>query len=471
MNLIKTISDWLEGAVETITEEFKKVERLLMAVTGQIENIAEDFLEGHKQAFERIANLLDEFQKTADLSKLEESISNSNLSAAQAEAAAVVLMENVQDIIREVTAIDSFQSMSMGIGKEVDMIFGGIAGKGIAIPINNSPGKSSVPVTSVELDVGIQIGIGFSFSFGFWKDTNENLAGEGYMISMTAAMGPGLALNVYFNDDLDVTGFTVAPAGGIHIEAAAGYSWTSTDMKVWRENNLMAPSARVVDTSGRQNWVKRPGLLKHVSVNGREVWGVNAQDRIYQWNGTGWDPKPGLLKQISCGGSEVWGVNAQDQVYRWNGERWEQQPGLLKHVSAGSTTNMGGTEVWGVNAQDHIYRWNGERWEQQPGLLKQISVGDGLLFGGAEIWGVNSQDHIYRWNGDGWDQIPGRLKYVSVAEPGFVWGVNADDVIYRYADDRWHRKRGRLKQLSVSTRVNVWGVNHKDHIYFSHDLL
>jgi hypothetical protein len=214
----------------------------------------------------------------------------------------------------------------------------------------------------------------------------------------------------------------------------------------------------VVMVSGpAEAWLPIQGALKYVSAAADgAVWGVNAADNIYRWNGSGWTQVPGALKQISVGSTGlVWGVNAADKIYRWNGSSWTQVSGALKHVSVAADG-----AVWGVNAADKIYRWNGSSWTQVPGALKQLSVGSA-----SAIWGVNAADNIYRWNGSSWTQVPGALKHVSVAADGAVWGVNAADNIYRRTGSSWTQVPGALKQVSVSNASNVWGVNSADTIY------
>jgi Tectonin domain len=206
-------------------------------------------------------------------------------------------------------------------------------------------------------------------------------------------------------------------------------------------------------------WTSVHGALKYVSVGADgTVWGVNADDKIYRWNGGSgvWDPISGALKQISVGSAaNVWGVNKNDKIYRWNGSSWTQISGALKHVSI-----AGDGSVWGVNKDDKIYRWNGSSWTQVGGSLKQISVGSATT-----VWGVNSDDDIFFWNGNGWMQVAGALKHVSVAEDGSVWGVNSDDEIYRWGGSAWVQVPGALKQVSVGRAGLVWGVNNDDKIY------
>ena len=210
------------------------------------------------------------------------------------------------------------------------------------------------------------------------------------------------------------------------------------------------------------NWNKAPGLLRQVSIGDDEkVWGVNAEDAIYRWNGSGWDKINGRLKHISVGaGRSVWGVNAEDAIYRWNGSGWDKVNGWLKQISAGSDQS-----VWGVNAEDAIYRWNGSGWDNISGRLKQISVGSR-----KHIWGVNAEGVIYYRDVDEnrWVSISGiRAKYVSVNDSGKVWAVDSNDKIYRRDDEGWIQVSGSLTQLSVGPDNEIWGVNSSDEIYTS----
>ena len=208
---------------------------------------------------------------------------------------------------------------------------------------------------------------------------------------------------------------------------------------------------------GWSSWERIAGSLKYVSVGADgAVWGVNYEDEIYRWNGSGWDQIAGSLKQISVGNaSNVWGVNSDDEIYRRSGNSWTQVSGALKHVSVAND----GT-VWGVNDDDEIYRWNGSSWNQIAGSLKQISVGNA-----SNVWGVNSDDEIYRRSGNSWTQVSGALKHVSVANDGTVWGVNDDDEIYRWNGGAWDQVAGALKQISPGAAGLVWGVNAKDSIF------
>ncbi len=214
------------------------------------------------------------------------------------------------------------------------------------------------------------------------------------------------------------------------------------------------------------SWQRMPGHLKQISV-GSEVWGVNYQDEIYKWNGSGWTIMPGHLKHVSVGDDgEVWGVNSEDEIYTWTGSGWHYHTiGHLKQISVGDDHN-----IWGVNSLDMIYKWGiyvypYHPWMYISGELKHVSVG----YQGYEVWGVNSNDWIYRWDALwGWERMPGQLKQISVGSGSAIWGVNSEDEIYKWNNSSYSWVRitpGHLKYISVNYNGSVWGVNSEDEIY------
>ena len=155
---------------------------------------------------------------------------------------------------------------------------------------------------------------------------------------------------------------------------------------------------------------------KSTADTGRDIYRLKLESNS-------WEKIGGKLKHVSVGSANtVWGVNINDDIYRWNGSGWVYIGGKLKQISVAAD----GT-VWGVNSADTIYRRTGSNtWENIPGKLKYVSVGDANT-----VWGVNANDYIYRWTGSGWENIAGGLKQIEVAADGTVWGVNSGDAIYR----------------------------------------
>ncbi|HKO58023.1 MAG TPA: tectonin domain-containing protein [Thermoanaerobaculia bacterium] len=212
---------------------------------------------------------------------------------------------------------------------------------------------------------------------------------------------------------------------------------------------------------GWSTWEQVQGALKWVSAGSDgTVWGVNASDDIFRYQGNNsWQNVGGKLKQISVGNANnVWGVNASDDIFRRSGNGWQQVTGKLKNVSVAPD----GT-VWGCNANDDIFRFLGNnQWQNVGGKLRQISVG-----GANIVWGVNAAGDIFRRIGNNWQQVPGALVCVAAASDGTVWGVNAANNIFRYdaASNGWTTTQGGLKEISAGAANQIWGVNASDQIF------
>jgi hypothetical protein len=135
----------------------------------------------------------------------------------------------------------------------------------------------------------------------------------------------------------------------------------------------------------------------------------------YDWP-SGPVPGPELI-QISVGrADQVWGVDAEGRIFRRQGEGWVQVEGELGWVSVGCD----GT-VWGVHPTGQIFRRDGDQWTKIPGELSQISVGDSGV-----VWGVHPTGQIFKWLGDRWIQVEGALRQISASSDGALWGVTPD---------------------------------------------
>jgi hypothetical protein len=186
---------------------------------------------------------------------------------------------------------------------------------------------------------------------------------------------------------------------------------------------------RIYKWNGSNNWINitPAGALLNISVGSDgTVWGINTSYQPVQWNGSNWLVKPGVLKQISVGSaSHIWGINLSNRIYQWNGSTWINitPAGALKYVAAGND----GT-VWGANMSNQPVLWNGSDWVVKSGVLTMISVANN-----SNVWAVNSQQKIFKWNGSGWQNITyqGGLADVSVGSDGSVWGVNSSGLIYK----------------------------------------
>ena len=205
------------------------------------------------------------------------------------------------------------------------------------------------------------------------------------------------------------------------------------------------------------SWTQMPGSLAQVSVgSATQMWGVQANQQIWRWNGSGWTQIPGYLVCVSVGSdATVWGVNANQQIYRRDGDDWTLIPGTLVQISVGSATN-----VWGVNASDRVYRWNGSDWDQ---------VADGLMYVSAaadgSVWGVKRTGQVWRRDGSGWTQTGWTLANIAVGSASNVWGVTANGEVQQRTGISWTTMPGPMKQVAVGVDGTVLGVNSATQLF------
>jgi hypothetical protein len=47
------------------------------------------------------------------------------------------------------------------------------------------------------------------------------------------------------------------------------------------------------------------------------VWGINAANNVFEFDGTSFVPVPGQLTQIAVYGDAVWGINSNQDIFRF----------------------------------------------------------------------------------------------------------------------------------------------------------
>ena len=72
---------------------------------------------------------------------------------------------------------------------------------------------------------------------------------------------------------------------------------------------------------GAQTFVNVPGKLTSIAVGGpsfgTSVWGINAANNVFAFNGTAFVLVPGQLAQIGVFGGAVWGINSNQDIFRF----------------------------------------------------------------------------------------------------------------------------------------------------------
>lgn len=198
-------------------------------------------------------------------------------------------------------------------------------------------------------------------------------------------------------------------------------------------------------------WTPIGGLLVNVSLaQDGAVWGVNGNDLIYRWNGTGWDQMPGMATQVSAGSQgHVWAVSRNNRIWRWNVARndWDGMPGFAKQVSVASDG-----AVWVTNPDDAVFRFDGVDWNYIPGVSKQVVAGSV-----NNVWRISPQNTVFKYNpaaaGEPWDPMPGSIKQITVAADGEAWGIGVDDNVYRWNGTAWDNSNKKLLYVSVGSAI------------------
>ncbi|KAL0979014.1 hypothetical protein UPYG_G00179330 [Umbra pygmaea] len=153
----------------------------------------------------------------------------------------------------------------------------------------------------------------------------------------------------------------------------------------------------------RDDWIRMPGLLKHITVGPAGTWGVDRADTLFQYIAGKWVQVEGTLKQVDAGGDLI-----------IVGANWKDKPFCLR-----SSATVG-------------YKRPGSPlpWTELPGSVKYYSCGP---FG---CWAVNKDDSIFFMSlsrdcrNNGWNDIDTKLSMIEVATDGSVFGVNSKGDVY-----------------------------------------
>ncbi|XP_003460550.3 fish-egg lectin [Oreochromis niloticus] len=198
-------------------------------------------------------------------------------------------------------------------------------------------------------------------------------------------------------------------------------------------------------------WYKMGLLtLKHVSVGPAGIWGVDLNNRVYEYVAGSFVFANGeSLRQVDAGGDgQVVGVTDTStihclqstiaSVYREQSTlSWITLPGLLMYVSC--STKYG---CWGVNSAENIYftkvtpsTCGISDWIHVDGLAVKVETGtDGSVFVVNRVGEVYQRQGIDSRTpqGTSWTQIPmpSRVSHVSY-DRGNLWVVTDNGTILK----------------------------------------
>jgi hypothetical protein len=214
------------------------------------------------------------------------------------------------------------------------------------------------------------------------------------------------------------------------------------------------------------HWTQIPGGLVQISGAGKNVWGVNASDQIYRYNGNGWDLIPGAATFVCAGwDGSVWCCNRHGQTYRdvpGGRGNWQQVEGNTNTLAVFSYN-----DVYATNSQQNIFHWDGHKWTQLDGAASQIAVGkDG------HVAVVNSAGQIFTRDGlyAPWVLIPGLATHVAVHKKGTIAVTNSSGQIYAWHNGNWQQDTtGSANCITLPKgHKEVWVVHRGSNGIFRH---
>jgi len=219
------------------------------------------------------------------------------------------------------------------------------------------------------------------------------------------------------------------------------------------------------------------GGLEEVSVaSDGTVYGTNAGDKVYSYDGTTFTHIGGDMEQVDVGSADlVYGVNPQNKAYKYNPTTgtatliptsFKGFDTFFQQISVGSDGFVAGVEYKADKANNKVFRIedDGSLTRLKGKRLAQVSVGSA-----TNIWGVRAGGRVFKYNNNGgWIHIPSEpLKQVSVGADGTVVGINAEGEVFEYDEGvvNFRRVCGSLSYVEVGSSSQIYGVDDTGAIY------
>jgi hypothetical protein len=186
-------------------------------------------------------------------------------------------------------------------------------------------------------------------------------------------------------------------------------------------------------TASGTSWVfsQVPGVLDFIAVgigyddscHPYEVWGLNPAAEIYRYSFCSklFEQVPGTLATLAVGGGDIWGINGDGKIFNFNFATHNFDLGLNNN-NAFSQVTVGPNGVWALDGQTDVWQI------VQVGVALNVLVHGPLAqiqAGGDGVWGINTFQQVFRLEQLHKVQIPGAaLVSISVGSGGGVWGIN-----------------------------------------------
>ncbi|HZS36009.1 MAG TPA: tectonin domain-containing protein [Polyangia bacterium] len=144
------------------------------------------------------------------------------------------------------------------------------------------------------------------------------------------------------------------------------------------------------------------------------AWLVNLDessggDNLYTWAGFTWQPMGATLASISgAADGTVWGVDASNKIFRYNGSGWDAMPGAATRIAVGSAA-----QVWSIAPGGGVQSFVAGAWQAAPSLGQaalSLSVGsDGVAFA------VGADHYLYQLHNNAWVKRASAGKLLQVS--------------------------------------------------------
>ncbi|KAF4114570.1 fish-egg lectin-like [Onychostoma macrolepis] len=187
-----------------------------------------------------------------------------------------------------------------------------------------------------------------------------------------------------------------------------------------------------------------------------------------------WDCEviPGTLKQIDAGLGVVGGVNDDNEVFLFLGTGFQSIRASLKHFTVGPAGELG------ANSSNNVFKFADGSFKQIPSIqFKQVDAGGDQIIVGVspvdDVFCLSKDANNVRPSGDApWVQLAGKLKYYSCG-PSSCWGVNAaGNVLLRRfvtgascgGSGAFEAVSGTLSMVEVASDGNVFGVDPQGNL-------
>jgi hypothetical protein len=220
-----------------------------------------------------------------------------------------------------------------------------------------------------------------------------------------------------------------------------------TQIAVGGGNALQADTVWGLDSSGNiykatksgTTWVfsQAPGVLEFIAVgpgytdncHPYEVWGLYAAS-IYRYNFCiqNWDFVPGSLASLAVGGGDIWGINGNGQLFEFNFDALSFLPST--NLSIFTQVTAGPNGAWALSSGGPWQFANLSTWSSDyiAEYVTQIQAG------GNGVWGI-SYAQVFRLEPSklSFLHIPGATLFsISVGSGGGVWGLDSSGKAYGF---------------------------------------